>query len=199
MMGESHFILGGVATYAVLRTTGHSTATDGIVTFGLALALGALVALLPDIDSPNTLIRIIFGIGSRQARRKLWYSPNALAFVINLLRLIIALILDGLAWILPHRGPTHWLIVAVGLSAAVYWVIWWYYWPDAFWLAFVTGYASHLFADSLTIRGIRLFAPFYDRSVGIPVRWLRVRTGSWQEGVALVILVVLLAMWVVYL
>ena len=198
-MGESHFILGGMATYAVLRTAGHSPATDGIVTFGLALGLGALVALLPDIDSPNTLIRIIFGIGSRQARAKIWRSPNAIAFVINIIRLLIALILDILAWLLPHRGPTHWLIVALGLSAAVYGMVWWYYWPDTFWLAFVTGYISHLFADSLTSRGIRLFAPFYNRSVGIPIRWLRVRTGSWQEGVALVCLVGLLVLWVMYI
>ena len=134
MMGESHFVLGGVATYAVLQTLGHSWATDGIATFGLAVGLGALVALLPDIDSPNTLIRIIFGVGSQQARRNIWRSANALALVINIVRLIMALILDVLAWLLPHRGPTHWLIVAVGLSAAVYGVVWWYYWPDAFWL-----------------------------------------------------------------
>jgi inner membrane protein len=198
MMGESHFVLGGVATYAVLQTLGHTWATDGITTIGLAVTLGAVVALLPDIDSPNTLIRIIFGVGSQQARRNVRHSPNAIAFVINVVRLLIAFFLDGIAWLLPHRGPTHWLIVAVGLSAAVYGVVWWYYWPDAFWLAFVTGYVSHLFADSLTSRGLRLFAPFYDGSVGIPIRWLRIRTGSWQEGAALVILVALLRGWVIY-
>lgn len=198
MMGESHFIIGGVATYAVLRTMGVSTSTDNIITFGLAVGLGAVVALLPDIDSPNTLIRILFGIGSRQARRNVWRSGNAIAFVINIIRLLIALILDGVAWLLPHRGPTHWLIVAVGLSAAVYGLVWWYSWPSAYWLAFVTGYGSHLFADSLTSRGLRLFAPFYNRSVMIPIRWLRVRTGSWQEGVALVILVGLIILWMAY-
>jgi membrane-bound metal-dependent hydrolase YbcI (DUF457 family) len=177
---------------------GVSTGSDKIITFGLAVGLGAVVALLPDIDSPNTLIRILFGIGSRQARRNVWRSSNAIAFVVNVIRLIIALILDGVAWILPHRGPTHWLIVAVGLSAAVYGLVWWYNWPSAYWLAFVTGYGSHLFTDSLTSRGLRLFAPFYNRSVMIPIRWLRVRTGSWQEGVALVILVGLIIMWMVY-
>ena len=199
MMGESHFILGGVATYAVLHTMGPATTgTDNIVTFVLAVGLGAIVALLPDIDSPNTLIRILFGVGSRQARRNVWRSPNAIAFVINIFRFLIALILDGLAWLLPHRGPTHWLIVAIGLSAGCYFLVWWYHWPGAYWLAFLTGYGSHLFADSLTSRGLRLFAPFYNRSVMIPIRWLRVRTGSWQEGVALVILVALIGLWVFY-
>ncbi len=195
MMGESHFILGGVATYAVLRYTGHTPGTEGFVDFALAVGLGALVGLLPDIDSPNTMIRQIFGVGRRQARSNLRRSNNPISLLFNLVRLVLAWILDILAWFLPHRGPTHWLIVAIALAAGVYWLSWWYYWPNTVWLAFVTGYVSHLFADSITRRGIKLFAPFYNKSVRLPFRFLRVKTGSWQEGLALTILVVPLIVW----
>ena len=196
MMGESHFILGGVATYVVLRAMGHTPGTEGVVDFVLAVGLGAVVGLLPDIDSPNTMIRQIFGVGSRQARSNVRRSRNPISFLFNVLRLMISAVLDVLAWLLPHRGPTHWLIVAIALSAGVYWLSWWYYWPRIVWLAFVTGYVSHLFADSITRRGIKLFAPFYNRSVKLPIRWLRVKTGSWQEGLALTILVVPMIVWI---
>ncbi len=199
MMGESHFILGGVATYAVLQTMGHSSATDGVLEMSFAVTVGAIIALLPDIDSPNTMIRKIFGLGSRQAQTNLRRSPNPISFVFNLIRFILSRFLDVLAWLLPHRGPTHWLIVAIGLSAGVYWVSWWFYWSPIYWLAFITGYVSHIFADSITRRGIKLFAPFYNKSIKLPWRWMRVKTGSWQEGLALTILVVPMIVWVWFL
>ena len=49
--------------------------------FLLAVGLGALVGLLPDIDSPNTLIRQIFGLGSRQAWNNLKRWPRQNIFV----------------------------------------------------------------------------------------------------------------------
>ena len=200
MMGENHAILAAVSTATVLVATGHPPAVEGWPHFLLAVGLGALVGLLPDIDSPNTLIRQIFGLGSRQAwnRLKQWPRQNVFVNLFNVLRFVMSLFLNLLAEILPHRGPTHWLVVAIGLSGLVYWASWWYYWPDRVWLAFVTGYLSHLLGDSVTIRGLKLFAPFYNKPVRLPISWLRVRTGSWQEFVALGVLVLPMVMWLAY-
>jgi membrane-bound metal-dependent hydrolase YbcI (DUF457 family) len=72
------------------------------------------------------------------------------------------------------------------------------YWPDRIWLAFFTGYVSHLVGDSVTIRGVKLFAPFYNKSVGLPVRWLRVRTGSKGEFVMLAVMVLPMVVWLFF-
>lgn len=189
MMGESHAVLGAFATAGVLEFMGHRvTRLDDIVPLGLAVALGAVVALLPDIDSPNTMIRRIFKVRTSHSQRRLIRSKNIFAFILNTVRLVIAYFLDILSYFLPHRGPTHWLIVAVGLSAIVWWLCQFFQAPDWVWIAFLTGYVSHLVADGCTRAGVKLFMPFYKKSVKLPVKALRVRTGSWQESISLVVL-----------
>jgi len=200
MMGESHMIFGAAATATGLVTLGYTPANVGMGHFALAVGLGALVALLPDIDAPDTKIRQIFGVGSRQARSRLrrWYRKGIIINLLNLLRYAISRVLDLLAWLLPHRGPTHWLIVAAALTYGFYLVSSWYGWPLLWWRAFAIGYSSHLFADSLTVSGVKLFAPFYDKAVGLPIRFLRVRTNSWQEGFALAILLMGCLGWLIW-
>jgi membrane-bound metal-dependent hydrolase YbcI (DUF457 family) len=200
MMGETHFILGAAATATGLVTLGYTPANVGSGHFLLAVGVGALVALLPDIDAPDTLIRRIFGLGSRQARQRLrrWRREDLITNLLNLLRYLIARLLDGLAWLLPHRGPTHWLIVAVALTYGFYLLCVWYGWPLLWWRAFALGYGSHLFADSLTINGIKLFAPFYPKAVGLPIKLLRIRTGGWQESGVLVSLLLGCLGWLAY-
>ncbi len=200
MMGESHMIFGAAATATTLVTLGYTPNSVGLGHFVLAVGLGALVALLPDIDSPDTKIRQIFGVGSRQARSRLlrWHRKDILTNLLNLIRYVISRVLDLLAWFLPHRGPTHWLIVAVALTYGFYWLSMQYGWPLLWWRAFAIGYASHLFADALTVNGVKLFAPFYNRAVGLPVRFLRVRTGSWQEGTALALLLMGCVGWLAW-
>ena len=48
MMGESHAILGAVATGTILIASGKTPANQGIIPFTLAVGLGAVIALLPD-------------------------------------------------------------------------------------------------------------------------------------------------------
>jgi len=164
MMGESHAILGAVATGTILIASGKTPANQGIIPFTLAVGLGAVIALLPDIDSPNTLIRRIFGVGRRQVKNNLrrWQRNNILSNLLNLIRWLISLFLNGLAKILPHRGPTHWLVVALTLCSAMYRLTQWQNWSPLVWQSFMIGYISHLFADGLTKSGIKLFSPFYN-------------------------------------
>lgn len=200
MMGESHFIFGAAVTATGLVTLGYTPANVGTGHFALAVGVGALVALLPDIDAPDTKIRQIFGVGSRQARRnlRLWRRKDLIVNLLNLLRFVISRVLDFLCFFLPHRGPTHWLIVAVALTYGFYELSLLYGWPLLWWRAFALGYGSHLFADSLTISGVKLFAPFYNQPVGLPFRFLRIRTGGWQEGSVLIGLVLCCMAWLVY-
>lgn len=197
MMGESHFILGAVTAVTGLATLGYTPANVGVGRYALAIGLGALVALLPDIDSPNTLIRQLFGVGRDQARRNMrrWQRQGWLVVLLNLVRLLISWLLDGLAWLFPHRGPTHWLIVAVALTWGFHELSIWYGWPLVWWRAFALGYVSHLIGDSVTIAGVKLLMPFYDKAVGFPLKFLRVRTGSWQEQIWLWSLVGLQLGW----
>ncbi len=116
----------------------------------------------------------------------------------DLVRWVAAMLLNLLARVLPHRGPTHWLLVAATLCYAMYRITIWQSWDPLVWQAFTIGYFSHLVADGCTKSGVKLFAPFYDKAVGLPFSFLRVRTGSPQEGFALLILVALLVAWVAY-
>lgn len=202
MIGESHAIFGAVATGSLLIERGYGPDRIGAGSFVLAVALGGVIALLPDIDSPNTLARQMFGIGSLQARKNLsnWRHKDLITNLVNFVRWFISLLFDFLAWILPHRGPTHWLIVAVPLC----WIVYYYSslqgWSPIYWQAFTIGYISHLVADSFTIAGVRLFAPFYNNAVGFPIRFLRIRTGSPQETIMLAVLITpfLYMLWLYY-
>lgn len=196
-MGQSHALFGGVATATLLIANGYTPAGEGIVSFGLAVLLGTIVATLPDIDTPDSAIRNKFGVGDRQSRHNLrrWRRKSLFEAALYLLLRPVAILLNFLARFFPHRGPTHWLIVAVGLIWLVRSLVQAQGWSPMIWQAFAIGYLSHLLADSCTKAGLKLFAPFYQEAVGLPIRWLRVRTGSWQEGVALGLLLAPLLTW----
>ena len=197
MMGQSHAVFGGVATATLLIANGYTPAGEGIVPFGLAVLLGTVVATLPDIDTPDSVIRNRFGVGDRQSRQNLrrWRRKSLFEAVLYLLLRPVAILLNFLAKLFPHRGPTHWLIVAAGLIWLVRSLVQAQGWSPMIWQAFAIGYLSHLVADSCTKSGLKLFAPFYQESVGLPIRWLRVRTGSWQEGIALGVLLAPMLNW----
>lgn len=200
MTGESHAILGGVATYTYLLTNGYTPTNQGVLPFTLAVGFGALIALLPDIDSPENLFRQSLGIGNRQTSRpfrqmrRRGLIPTLVGFVLWL----VSRALNGLDWVLPHRGPTHWLVVAAALCYAVYWACGAFGWSSLVWESFAVGYASHLVADAFTVSGLKLFSPFYDKSIGIPLRFLRIRTGSWQEGTMVLAMIGAMGLYLAY-
>ena len=200
MMGESHLVLGAAATATYLLSTGHTFNMGNASSFLLATAFAGVIALLPDIDSPNTKIRQIFGVGSRQARRRLrgMHRKGIITNIFNIIRFILALILDVLAWILPHRGPTHWLIVFICLVYGMFWASNYFGWSPLVWQSFAIGYGSHLVGDACTKSGIKLFAPFYNKAVGLPFKFLRATTGTRQESVALAVLLLLMLGWLAY-
>lgn len=73
--------------------------------------------------------------------------------------------------VLPHRGPTHWLImtpvVAFAIGLAAYMVTWTQAISPWIMAGVFVGYLMHLAADSCTVSGVPLFGPFSRRD-----RWL---------------------------
>ncbi|MCB0014508.1 MAG: metal-dependent hydrolase, partial [Anaerolineales bacterium] len=116
MLGKSHLLIGTAAAGTLLLAAGVTPAAQPALFAGGLLA-GGVGALLPDIDSPNTRIRTSVGLGSRQAGRNLRRRDQDLVEKgLNIVRYVIARILDIVAGLLPHRGLTHWAVTWLGLT-----------------------------------------------------------------------------------
>ena len=90
-----------------------------------------------------------------------------------------------------HRGVTHSLL-ALGALGAILLPLGPYRW--AWYAALLTGYLSHLVADCYTKSGAPLFHPYPRYCVFPRGDRFRIHTGSVQEGVLLIVLLLLLAL-----
>ncbi|AFL95485.1 hypothetical protein CL1_1286 [Thermococcus cleftensis] len=115
------------------------------------IGMAALGALMPDIDHPKSYISTKLPGGTVMPR-----------FV-------------------EHRGATHTIEAAFLITALVGGLAYWI--TDSYWLgiAFFIGYISHLFADTLTVSGIKWsrFSSFHPRG--------KIRTGTRGEGLVLIL------------
>lgn len=197
MLGKSHAVVGFTATAAALFAMGIDVPQDLPVTV-VALGIGTLAALLPDIDSPNATIRTTFGVGRSQSYRALrtWHRKNLAEIVLDIIQWWIARFLDIVHHLLPHRGPTHWGITWISLTAALGVVCYFFGLPPQLWVAFGVGYGSHLVTDGMTVSGVKLYAPLYKRSVRFIPRPLSFRTGSWQESMTVSLMMITAVMLV---
>ena len=193
MLGKSHLLIGTAAAGTLLLAAGVTPAAQPALFAGGLLA-GGVGALLPDIDSPNTRIRTSVGLGSRQAGRNLRRRDQDLVEKgLNIVRYVIARILDIVAGLLPHRGLTHWAVTWLGLTLVSQTILSQQELPALYGWLFSLGYGSHLAADSLTPAGIPFFAPFHRGRLRLLPRRLAVRTGSGREQLAVYLLLGLLA------
>jgi len=117
----------------------------------LYVGMAAFGALMPDIDHPKSYISTKLPGGSVMPR-----------FV-------------------EHRGATHTVEAAVLITALVGGIAYWI--AGSYWyaVAFFIGYISHLFADTLTVSGIKWsrFSSFHPRG--------KIRTGTKGEGLVLIL------------
>ena len=190
MLGRSHAILGAVASGVYLTATG-TDILEQPVRFVAALSIGILAAVLPDIDSPKNTFRSTLRISTAKVRRqiKLWRRRGILLTISAVGRYIIARIFDLLDHFLPHRGPTHYGITAVGLTLVAYWIVRAYGWPDVYWQVFGVGYLSHLLGDGVTVTGVRFLAPFYPKFIRLLPKSMSIRVGTVAEQLMLTLLV----------
>ncbi len=162
MLGRTHALIGAMVT---LSLAGPFVPRDSLAR---VLMCGALGALLPDLDSPRSLLTAwqIAGVSPLQP----------LARMINRT--------------FGHRGALHsllgWGIASVGfiaLSAIPLWNI-------VASLALSLGYLSHLAADASTKTGIPFLFPHRKRYRLLP-KPLRISTGSFAEEVLFTLLLIL--------
>ena len=201
MTGKSHLIAGTAVTAAALHQASYTPPSTGIW-FWAALGIGMVASLLPDIDSQNPMIKsLVKGGGqprltntliSYRMRRR--FPTAAVYLVLAGIELLIRYALAGLIGIVPglvqHRGPTHYLVTAAGLTALAWLVSYQAGVSTMYALAFGAGYLSHIWCDTMTRSGVRLFAPFISEkschSLPRPLRLTTGRNQSFSEFIALV-------------
>lgn len=155
----------------------------------LLIPIGALGALMPDLDSPESLIKHLrVSLGSRKDRLEV--KPFALPSLI-------------FSTLFGHRGVLHSLLATVVVALGAYVLVAKYhtevpFLTQEFSIVLTLGYASHLVADSCTHHGVRWLWP-WDRRFHIlprPMQWsVNSTKGAIIESILSVIFVGTLALW----
>lgn len=97
--------------------------------------------------------------------------------------------------VLPHRGPTHWLLawlfVTAGIGILASMVVQTQPYAGSLYAGALLGYGvAHIAADCCTVSGVPLWGPFSDRDVHLLPRPLRVVTGEWRDHLVALLAVV---------
>jgi inner membrane protein len=138
MKGTTHALLG---VTALVGWQGWIPLPPDLPRLGLALVAAGVGALLPDLDSDESLIRH----QTHTAR-----SDGPQGWLVS--------------WIMPsHRGITH-----SGLMAAAICGLSWL-WPHYWLTALAIGYVSHIVADMLTRQGVPVLWPVHWRLSLLPL------------------------------
>lgn len=154
MTGKTHAAIGANVVWLLTLTT--------LSINPLLIAVGALAALLPDLDaSESTIKHLKVNVG--RIRIEPFYLP--------------ALLFSAL---FKHRGWLH-SATAIIIVAFLSWLGFSRY-DIAVPLVITLGYASHLVADACTISGIQFFLPIQSELHLLP-KPLRIRTGSVIDSV----------------
>lgn len=217
MMGRNHLTIGlattgiTVATYKIIEITGDPAVVQDVIGLGvsiLALWIGAIASLLPDLDSEHSLlqsrtvrlfekkipyhsekfVRPIFGYnGAKIAMLPITTLSMSIGFVLSI-------VLKAIGKKIPHRHWTHSVVTGAVLALLFYFglrqlEIRYWSWMDSLLLSitFFLGYTSHIFADSMTRSGTPYIYPFCwfvsgKRQNGhvLPRKW-RIYTGKGIE------------------
>jgi inner membrane protein len=181
MKGTSHTIIGAMAGLTAVWYTDTLSRWPLVVA---AVAVAAVAALLPDLDGTDSTARTGVGLGKQQIKRE-WRKRPRLSLIA---RRIASIPLNIFARLVPHRGPTHWILTAVILWGVVAYAATLFNLPPVLWVAFGAGYMSHLLADALTVAGVPLLGPLSGRSVRFIPRPIAIRTGGLAESLVVSLL-----------
>jgi inner membrane protein len=125
------------------------------------LGIAALGALMPDLDASESKtqhLRIRWGRGKYRQEIKPFF---ALAEVLHSL--------------FGHRGVLHSFLTVFVLAVAALFLFYAYAVPPILSLAFLVGYVSHLFTDSMTISGTPFFYPYKKMIRFLPKRFFALK------------------------
>ena len=176
MTGRSHALIGAMSGLSAVWFT------DGFNRWpfvALAVVVGIVASLMPDLDGTDSTARTAVGLGKEQIKREWRKRPRPVLIV----RRVVSIPFNLFARLIPHRGPTHWILTAVILWGVVAYAATLFNLPPVLWVAFGAGYMSHLLADALTVAGVPLLGPLSGRSVRFLPRPIALRTGSAAESV----------------
>lgn len=138
MKGTTHALLGVVS---LVGLQGWIPLPPDLPRLGLSLVAAGIGALLPDLDSDESLIRH----QTHTAR-----SDGPLGWLVS-------------ALMPSHRGVTHSGLAALAVVGLALW------WPRYWLVALAIGYVSHLAADMLTRQGVPVIWPFKWRLSLLPL------------------------------
>jgi inner membrane protein len=144
-----------------------------------AVLVGIVAALTPDLDGTDSTARTAVGLGKEQIKRE-WRRSKSISLII---RWVVAIPFNLFAKIVPHRGPTHWLVTAAVVVGGVAYLAQLLNLPAVVPVAFGAGYLSHLLADAVTVAGVPLLGPLSGRSVRFLPKPIALRTGGAAEYV----------------
>jgi inner membrane protein len=188
--------IGAALGFAVARVAGASLNAESVWPALVTTVTGAIAAGLPDmLDMPNSAGRKALGASWGGIRQQIRRRGSPLGKVLLIPRAAGALVLDIFSGILPHRGPSHWLLTWALLSVLAYLgaEAWWH--SSAVALAASVGYLSHLLADGLTTAGVPFLGPLMRRRLHLLPHWLRFTAESGVQWL-FVALVSAGALWV---
>lgn len=202
MTGNSHLVVGTGLTLATLHQAQFTPQfNDDWPTFMTAVAVGALASLLPDgLDSKNSKLKTIvkgggnkMRLSSRLVSRKQRCKPTGAIIYIILSaiewvgRSLLGFLLDVISTLIPHRGPSHYVSTALLLTGLVWIVSTFFSILPVYAFAFGVGYLSHIWADSMTRSGVKLFGPLTQKtfhSLPFALRLRTERTANITERIA---------------
>jgi len=205
MTGKTHKFIGIVA--------GGAAAYHGITAFGepaymffiIAVPVGAMIA---DIDHDNSKLgrsrkNIMAAISTLFASLAIvaisfflvdaYTKDNLTPAILTVLMIAVPFLLlvslsktkfakNNLKFIVKHRGLMHTLILPLALFAATYFI------EEKTFKILITGltigYATHILADLLTVRGCPIFFPFTKKNFN----FMSIKTGSAGEYIAAAII-----------
>ena len=177
MTGTSHALIGAMSGLtAVWVVDGGQVRWPWVAA---AVLVGIVAALTPDLDGTDSTARTAVGLGKEQIKRE-WRRSKSISLV---LRWVVAIPFNLFAKIVPHRGPTHWLVTAAVVVVAVAYISELFGLPPVVPVAFGAGYLSHLLADAVTVAGVPLLGPLSGRSVRFLPKPIALRTGGAAEYV----------------
>lgn len=177
MTGKTHQLIGFVSVYSVALVLG--VGGINVQTFIACILLISLGSLTPDLDNDKNRIYTLIPLGQKtfsEVFEKVFGKHRSVSH--SFFGMAI------LGWI------SHWLIFKIPVENGLA--------HEFLWGAYMISMISHVTADMYTRDGVPLLWPFKITFYGIPIKPLRIRTGSWVEMVVVEGMTVLILVGISY-
>lgn len=195
MEGRTHMAIGLACGVGLAFASGQ---TDDVAYLGLTIVVTGIASILPDIDEDGSLINLfLFPVLKRAYRSIALLSLGIILILFYFLRdlplwvLLTGIFAAGVAYA-PHRSVTHSLLALAYVTTTVYLI------SPSYAFATAVGYFSHLFADTMNIKGVPYLWP-YKTKFSFKKWGVQVKAGSEADKMIGTVAIILTALGVVFL